>query len=335
MANSPLAHLTTLCKGFAMAFGELSAGLYCGGATTALALGIYERWLASLANLASGLVLLAKFRFKEASAKVDFPFLGPLGLGMFLALGLMSKLTGLFLESYPEVSKGLLLGIITGSALLVGRYINETRLHLYAIAICSALFSALLCTSMPVELPNHPLLYFISGALAACAMVLPGLSASFILILLGKYVLLAQALQDSIGAGWMMLSKMIVGDVSATTVAWQVLNHNLLKIVLPFGLGGIVCLLTLSPCLQLLHRYHRNMTMSVVLGFMLGSLQKLWPFREVILYRHSPGKPDQILQDVAVVPYWDSSLHLCALACIALGLGMVLVWERLTSQRHP
>ena len=311
-----------------MAFGELSAGLYCGAATTALALGIYERWLNRLADLASGLVLLARFRFKESLQKLDFPFLLPLCLGMFSALLLLPKLTDLFMKSSPELSKGLLLGIISGNALLVGRYISETRMHLYAITICSALFSALLCTSMPAELPNHPSMYFISGTLAASAMVLPGLSGSFILILLGKYVLLSQALQDSLSASWSILSKLFISDAPATMVAWQLLNHHLLKMILPFGLGGCIGLLILSPCLQLLQRCHRNMMMSIVLGFMLGSLQKLWPFREVILYKHSPGKPDQILQDVAVLPYWDSFLHLSALACIVLGCGWVLLWNK-------
>jgi putative membrane protein len=319
--------LATVCKGFAMGCADVVPGV--SGGTVALVVGIYDRLVAGIQSVVLGVGLLAKFKIKAGLARMDLAFLIPLLSGIALAIVTMAKLITKCMNDYPELTWGLFLGLMIGSVILVGRKVTETRLHLYAITICSAFLAALITCSTPVETPETPFLFFASGAIAIVAMILPGISGSFLLLIMGKYLQVMEAINSVVSHLKLALSQIFHGDSASALEAVSKIGEVLLQVIIPFGSGCVIGLAAFSWILGYLLKNYRNMMMSSLLGLMIGTLHKLWPFREVTLYLHREGHADKILQDVAVAPYWNDPIHGMAMGLVLLGIVVVLGVERL------
>jgi putative membrane protein len=230
------------------------------GGTVALVLGIYERLVGSIRAGSSALGSLARFDLagsKRWLQRIEWSFILPLGLGILLAVLLLASLLERLLHDHAEVMAALFLGLVAGSAVVAWRLLtvrDRTRLAIVAgVGIVTFLLLGLTETTSANGASQiaDPAMwaFFGAGAVAICAMILPGISGSFILVMLGMYGALLGAVTD----------------------------RDLLSLVV-FILGAVVGLAVFSQFLHRALRDHYNSVMAALIGLMIGSLRVLWPW---------------------------------------------------------
>lgn len=223
------------------------------GGTIALILGIYNGLIANIGTGAKALGSLVKGDvggFIERMKSVDWAFLLPLLAGVLLAVGLLAGIIETALHDHPETMAGLFFGLVVGSMVVAkGLLRSPTSTHTVVSLVVGAITFVLLgFQSGPVTDPS-PALLVAAGALAICAMILPGISGSFILLMMGMYAAVLGAVDER-----------AIGDIALV------------------GIGAIVGLALFSTALNwLLLRYH-DLMMAALIGLMIGSLRVLWPW---------------------------------------------------------
>jgi putative membrane protein len=293
-----------LAKGFCMGSADVVPGV--SGGTMALILGIYQRLLEAIRAFDLELLsYLGKRRLQQAVRHVDLPFLAPLGLGIFLALMFFTRVVSLpaLIQQRPEMVYGLFFGLIAASVVWLLLPLRNFGLRdLVWLGLGAALGLAVVNLT-PVTTPETAWFVFASGALAICAMILPGISGSFILLLLRKYAYVFDA----------------IGRLD-------------FSVLLPFACGAIAGLMLFSRLLVwLLRRCHRQ-ALLVITGVLIGSLWMMWPFqaRTYVVVR---GK-SRLVQSTPVWPdQWDHA-GWWALALMVLGMVTVLALGTLASKRR-
>ncbi len=239
-------------KGFCMGAADVVPGV--SGGTMALVLGIYEQLLQAIKAVDWQFVrLMATFQFRRALDGVPLGFLVSLFGGILAAIFTLAKTLSWLLNNYPVGIWSFFFGLILSSALLVGRRIETWNAGEYAGLITSAVAAFVLVGLVPMTTPDSRVFLFFCGAIAICAMVLPGISGSFILVLLGKY----QTILDA------------VHQFDLTTL-----------VVFSAGAGsGLILFVRLLN--WLLARFY-TLTLACLTGLMIGSLRKIWPWKTVV-----------------------------------------------------
>lgn len=248
----------SIVRGFLMGAADIVPGV--SGGTIALVLGIYERLVASIRAGSSAIGALARLDFGEFRswlAKVHWAFILPLGAGILLAIVLLASVLEQLLHDYPEVMAALFLGLVVGSAVIAWKLLTVRDAARVAIMFGSGIAVFLLLgltestTAEEASQLAEPALwaFFGAGAIAICAMILPGISGSFILVMLGMYTAVLGAVTDR--------------DLAALAV---------------FMLGAVVGLALFSQILHRALRDYFNTVMAVLIGLMIGSLRVLWPW---------------------------------------------------------
>ena len=223
------------------------------GGTIALVVGIYERLLQSIGRGAKALTALVKgdvAAFRTNLGRVDWWFLIPLGVGILSAVALLSSIIEEQLRERPEEMAGLFFGLVVGSIIVSWKMLgdrNKTTLSILAVVTVVAFF-LLGLQSGPATDPPLPA-YFGAGAIAICAMILPGISGSFLLLMMGMYAALLGAVDD-----------------------------RELLILAVFTLGAILGLTVFSTLLNWLLSHHHDLLLAALIGLMFGSLRVLWPW---------------------------------------------------------
>ena len=296
--------LRLLLTGFAMGIADLIPGV--SGGTMAFILGIYEHLLAAIKAFNVDLLrLIGRLRWREALARVPWGFLIPLGLGIGVAVISMARVMRYLLENQPVLLFSFFFGLIVASIIAVGATVRWGPSSVAALLIGSV-GAYFIVGLVPLTMPHDPLTLFFSGALAIMAMILPGISGSFILLILGQYAYVLDAVSDL----------------------------NLLAIV-PVALGAVVGLLGFVRLLSWLLRHYHNLTVAVLMGFMVGSLRKIWPWKEVLettLDRHGeviPLRERNVLPDFAATEFW------VALAIAVAGFVLLSVIDHVQTGRNP
>ncbi len=221
------------------------------GGTMALILGIYQELIASLGALTSGpfLAAVGRLRLRRAFRLANGGFLVAVLLGIATAVGALSRLMHWLLTAHPSGVHAFFFGLILASAGLVARLVGRWTAGGIVGALVATAGAFWLVGLTPAVTPDAPAFLLLSGALAVCALMLPGISGAFVLVLLGKY----------------------------DTALAAVTNLDL-AVLLPLAVGAVLGLLTFARLLAwLLHRAH-DTTLAILAGFMLGSLRKVWPF---------------------------------------------------------
>ncbi len=221
------------------------------GGTMALILGIYQELIASLGSLTSAPFVgsLARLRLRRAFMLANGPFLTTVALGIATAVLLLSRVMHWLLEHRPHTVSAFFFGLILASAALVARRVRSWTALAYVGAGLGAVGAFYLVGLTPTSTPDNAPVLLLSGALAICALILPGISGAFVLVLLGKY------------------------DTALAAV-----SGLQLAVLAPLALGALIGLLTFARVLAWLLRRHHDPTLAVLAGFMLGSLRKVWPF---------------------------------------------------------
>lgn len=250
--ESLVSHIVTAVKGFFMGAANVVPGV--SGGTIALITGIYSRIIQALNAVLSWDTWKELFHgnLKEFWKKIDGWFLLALGIGMVLSVFTLAKLLEYCLAAYPVATWAFFFGLILASAFLMLKALKGWKGADVLFLLAGIALGLLVCTLTPSQTPDNLFFIFLCGAIAICTMILPGISGSFILVVMGKY-------------DYMM------GAVS--NLDWPVLAV--------FALGCLAGILAFAKLLHwLLARWERQ-TMLVLTGFVLGSLVKVWPWANV------------------------------------------------------
>lgn len=269
-------------KGVAMGAANKVPGV--SGGVVAFVAGFYEEFIYSLQKFNSkSLLLLINGRFKSLYNYLNIRFLGLLILGMIFSYFSISKILDFFLEHYEIKVWALFFGMILGSIYYIAldfKITNKKEITMIVVGILSGISISLF---EPATQNDNLWFVFLCGIISVSGMTLPGLSGSFILILLGNYVLL---LVDSVNALYDTFAEILRWDFSFTSNPERI---NLLQVLGVFTAGSMFGLVTLSHALGYLLKHFKNLTFAFIIGFITGSLGVVWPWKNKIFKTSAEG----------------------------------------------
>jgi len=289
-------------KGMAMGAANVIPGV--SGGTLALITGIYERLINAIKSFdLVALKLLLKLKWREFAKHTDLAFIIPIGAGLLVAVLSLAKLFAYLFENYPVFIWAYFFGLVLASVYYVGKTVTRWYAATYLSFIIGTLIAVLVTVLHPAVENDNPWYLFLNGIIAIISMILPGLSGSFVLILLGNYQL----------------------------IAIDAINNFDLKIIIPFALGAIIGLIAFSHILSWLFKKYRNQTIALLTGFILGSLSILWPWKKAVYLMQNGqiieknGKPVVSYYEKILPPTYDLSFFIAILLMIAGILSIVWI----------
>ena len=282
------------------------------GGTIAFISGIYEELISSISQVNFSLLKTLKENgIKAVWEQVNGNFLLSLLIGIFISFVSFMRLAKYLLEHHPILIWSFFFGLVLASILYVAKQIKQWS-FITVIAALAAAFIAYYITTLPSLANNdNPVFLFLAAAIAICAMILPGISGAFILVLLGAYKTLSTAFHD--------------------------LN---IKNILIFVAGAVVGLLSFSKLLKWLFNNHKNITLAILTGFIIGSLNKIWPWKETLSTRiDSKGIETPVLQQ-SIFPEKFTELYQLdaqiglAILLMCIGFFSIIILEKIGSNRN-
>lgn len=287
-----LQYLVVTAKGLAMGAADVVPGV--SGGTIAFISGIYEELIETIHNIDLGFFKIwKKESFSKAWKHYNLSFLLALFSGVFISILSLAKLITWLLETYPIMVWSFFFGLVIASILYVGKQITNWRLSVVIFLVVASILSYLITIADPIGSPDSTWFLFLAGFIAIIAMILPGISGAFILLLLGAYTA-------------------VIGIVTQLTEGAATLNSSMffgaLGKLLVFGLGAIVGLKVFSRALNWMFKHHENLTLAVLTGFMIGALNKIWPWKEVLQYRTNHAGDQIPFIERSILPqYYDGN----------------------------
>ena len=265
-----------LFKGVAMGAANVIPGV--SGGTIALITNIYEELIKSLKSFdLSALKLLLKGHFKTLNKQLNLDFLLPIILGIVLSILSLAKLFDYLLVEYPEHTWAYFFGLVLASVYYVGLKIKHWDWKIIVIIITGSLVALTVSFASPYPSENTSYFYiFICGLIGICGMILPGLSGSYILMLMGNYHLL---MVKSINSFSEFAQALISGNLSAFFSSSE---FDLLIYFLIFLIGSVIGLVAFSNIISLIINKYHDETLALLTGFVFGSLSIIWPWKKVI-----------------------------------------------------
>lgn len=289
-------------KGIAMGAADIVPGV--SGGTIAFISGIYEELITSINNIDVKLIKLFKSEgFKAVWNRVNGNFLLSLIIGIGISLVSLAKLISWLLENEPILLWSFFFGLVLASVIFIGKQIKKWNLVSILLLIVAAFSAYFITTLQPlVTEETSPLYLFFAGMLAICAMILPGISGSFILVILGAYKPVLAAL-----------------------------DNRDYKIILIFASGAVIGLLAFSRIVKWLFDHYKNATLAVLTGFVLGSLNKIWPWKEVLTTRINSHGKEVTVNDISISPFaFEGENQLVFAIMLAIvGFLVILVLEKI------
>jgi len=284
-----------IAKGFCMGMADLIPGV--SGGTMAFILGIYERLLAAIRSFdAKWLKACVTLDARSVLQRPHFAFIIPLLAGLFLAVWFFTHVISLpdLIRDYPEHVYGLFFGLILASIYVLMQELKGFNAGDAITLIFGTVAGLVIVNLVPVETPDAAWFIFISGMIAICAMILPGISGSFLLLLLKKYSTIIAA----------------VGNVN-------------MAVIIPFLLGCVVGLVSFSRFLGwLLSRFYQR-TLLVIKGILLASLWLLWPFQERVY--EAIGTKQKIVSSTPYIPGMETGSLYEVIGFVLAGVTAVIV----------
>ena len=307
MSRSIKDYLIISLKGMAMGAADVVHGV--SGGTIAFISGIYEELLGSISNISLKLLTtLRKEGVKTAWTQLNGNFLLALFLGIAISIISLAKLIEVLLDEHPILIWSFFFGLVLASIIYVGKQITRWNFGSIFLLILGAGLAYYITTLDPMMSENSSTWFlFISGMIAICAMILPGISGSFILVLLGAYKPVLNALNDK--------------DIVSIVV---------------FMLGAVVGLLSFSRILKWLFAKYKNFTLAALTGFIVGSLNKIWPWKETLTWRTNSEGLQVPLKQASISPnsYDGDAQLMLAIVLAIVGFGLILLLEKLATKKN-
>ena len=265
MTTSLKKYLLVGLKGIGMGAADVIPGV--SGGTIAFMTGIYEELVGSINSInGTAVKLLFKGKFRDFWKHINGNFLISVVAGILISIMSLAKLMTYLLNYEPIPTWAFFFGLIVASSVFMLKDIKGWKGKDFVMLVLGIILGVVVCTLSPTQTPDALWFIFLSGAIAICAMILPGISGSFILLILGKYEFMLST-----------LTKILSGEGVLLDFA----------VVLVFILGALVGILAFSKFLHwLLARYHRS-TLLVLVGFIIGSLVKVWPWSDMETVREA------------------------------------------------
>lgn len=322
-------------KGLAMGAANKVPGV--SGGVVAFVAGFYEEFIYSLQKVnLKALKLLIAGRFRSLYQYLNGKFLGLLILGMLISYFSVSKLLDYLIVHYELYVWSSFFGMIIGSIYYISKDFGEWNRNSILFALLGIIAGMAISFFEPARENDNLWFVFVCGMISVSGMTLPGLSGSFILILLGNYVLL---LVDSVNALYDTIAEMILLDFSFTEDAERL---RMLKVLIVFAAGSLAGLVSLSHLLGYVLKRHKKQTFAMIIGFITGSLGVVWPWKEKIFKTNEQGEilidreGNKIIDNYdRYLPAFDISETWLAIFFILIGIFIVLglAWYENKNQR--
>ena len=292
-------YLFLALKGMAMGAADVVPGV--SGGTIAFIVGIYDELINSIKSInVHSIKLLFTGKIAAFWKAINGNFLCSLLLGIGISVFSLAKLITYLLVHEPVLVWSFFFGLVLASTWFVSKDIKEWNWKTITSFILGALVAYYITVATPAETPTNLFFIFLCGAIAICAMILPGISGSFILVLLGKYFYIMEAINT--------LDLVILGV---------------------FAVGVFLGITSFSHVLSYALKNFRNITLAVLTGFMLGSLNKVWPWKEVVqTYVDSHGEVKPLVES-NILP--NESVGE-AVALMVVGFALVYILEKMSSR---
>ncbi|MCV6631404.1 MAG: DUF368 domain-containing protein [Flavobacteriaceae bacterium] len=286
-------------KGMAMGAADVIPGV--SGGTIAFISGIYEELLRSISSIDKDLIsLLLKGKFRNMWGKINGNFLLAVFLGIGISIFSLAKLVIYLKEQHPLLLWAFFFGLVLASVFFIGKEIEKWKMSTLVLFFVGTVIAFYISQLPPLQNSDSMWFLFVSGMLAVCAMILPGISGAFILVLLGSY----------------------------TTILEAVDTRNI-KIIMVVGLGAVLGLMSFARLLKYLFSRYKNATLAILTGFVFGSLAKIWPWKkDLSFYIDSQGE-EKPLHQMMVWPrdyIGDSQLY-GVLVLALVGFSFIFVLE--------
>lgn len=305
MSRTTKENILLAFKGMAMGAVELVPGVSAG--TIALLTGIYEEFIDALKAFSTVFPILKKDGIKGAWNHINGNFLLVLCSGMAVGIIALLKVIKHLLEFQPIPIWSFFFGLIIVSSIYVGKTVVKWKIPQFIALLLGTILVYWITGSAPSEASSSLIFVFVAGMLAICAMILPGISGSFILVLLGMYIFIIESLSE--------------------------LN---IAVIAVFGLGCIIGLVSFTHLLSYLLKKHHDITLALLTGFMIGSLNKIWPWKRTLstmVDRHGETVPmlqENILPQAMEV---DPQLGI-AVTCSIAGFLLIFVIEKIAAKQN-
>ena len=289
-----------MLKGIAMGAADVVPGV--SGGTVAFIVGIYEELINSIKSInPTNLKLLFSLRIAEFWKTINANFLLALVSGIAISIFSLAKLITYLLENEPVLVWAFFFGLVLSSTYFVAKTITQWDWKTYLFFVIGTVGAYFITVATPTETPNNLFFIFLCGAIAICAMILPGISGSFILVLLGKYFYIMNAVKSL--------------DI---------------VVMLVFICGAFIGITSFSNVLSFLLRRFHNTTIATLAGFMLGSLNKVWPWKETVeTYVDSHGHIKPLVEE-NILP---NTLLWEGIGLMLFGFILVYVLEKISQKK--
>ena len=296
MIRTTKEYLSLSLKGMAMGAADIIPGV--SGGTIAFISGIYEELIETINNVNfEAIKKLKNNGIKSFWTHINGNFLIALLTGIAISIMSLAKVITHLLETHSQLLWGFFFGLIVASVYIVGKQVNKWDINNIISLIIGSSIAFYITILNPIQNPDAVWFVFLSGSIAICAMILPGISGSFILLLLGSYEFILVAIKDF-----------------------------KLDVITIFGVGCITGLLAFSKLLNWLFKKYHDITIALLTGFLIGSLNKIWPWKETIQTRiNSHGEIVPFIQSNVLPSNFEGDSNIIEVILLSL-IGLVLIY---------
>ena len=296
MIRTTKEYLSLSLKGMAMGAADIIPGV--SGGTIAFISGIYEELIETINNVNfEAIKKLKNNGIKSFWTHINGNFLIALLTGIAISIMSLAKVITHLLETHSQLLWGFFFGLIVASVYIVGKQVNKWDINNIISLIIGSSIAFYITILNPMQNPDALWFVFLSGSIAICAMILPGISGSFILLLLGSYEFILVAIKDF-----------------------------KLDVITIFGVGCITGLLAFSKLLNWLFKKYHDITIALLTGFLIGSLNKIWPWKETIQTRiNSHGEIVPFIQSNVLPSNFEGDSNIIEVILLSL-IGLCLLY---------
>ncbi|MAX70692.1 MAG: DUF368 domain-containing protein [Flavobacteriaceae bacterium] len=308
-------YLIISLKGIAMGAADVVPGV--SGGTIAFISGIYEELIESIDKISLEVFKVWKTQgFKSAWKSINGNFLLALFSGIAISILSLAKLIKWLLHNEPILLWSFFFGLVLASILYIAKQIEGWSVKIILAIIATSILSYYITLAEPFASPESPFYLLFCGFIAIIAMILPGVSGAFILLILGAYQTAIDTVND-------LRDGLLQGNM-------ELFKDALLKFFL-LAIGAVVGIKVFSKALNWMFKHQKNLTLAILTGFMIGSLNKIWPWKEVLKTRINSEGEEVTLLDKSILPssYDGDNQLIMAIIFIVIGFATILILESL------
>jgi len=307
-------------KGIAMGAADVVPGV--SGGTIAFISGIYEELLESIDSISFTFFKIWKTEgFKKAWSSINGNFLLALFFGIAISIISLAKIIKWLLLNEAILLWSFFFGLVLASVFYIGKQIRSWNTWIFITIIITTIASYFLTIAEPFASPDNNLYLLFCGFIGIIAMILPGVSGAFILLILGAYQTAINTVDDLFH--------------SIITLNFELFKDAIIKFLM-LALGAVFGIKAFSKLLNWMFKHYKNLTLAMLTGFMIGSLNKIWPWKKILSWRTNSKGIDVPFQEQSVSPFSFEGDHQIMIAILLMTVGFltILILEKLGSKTN-